>query len=345
MRLKKFTSLLLVLVLVVSMGLLSGCSGENGKTASSESGASAESGAPAAASSGEKVTINIASASSGGAWYTIGGALADLFQSEIPNTVSSCGPGGGIANVFSVSSNEAQLGFGFPDDVLDAEAGVGDFEGNPLTNVRGVTALYPGVLHIAVASDSSINSIEDLKGKVLCTQQKGNAAEKMIRKVLAVYDMSYDDMSKVNFVSFSDAVDLVKDGHADAIAYMSTFPYASLQDLAESRGVKLLAIDDTHMDKLLTDCPAYSNITIPGGSYKGTDEDVTALGCTTILFTNAEMPEDIVYQMTKAMYEDYDNLVIVNSSMASMTPEDGPNTGITLHPGAEKYYKEIGAID
>lgn len=345
MRLRRWTGLLLAFVLVVSAGLLAGCSEKGGSTPSTEDGTSAGPEASTGTSSGEKIAINIASASSGGAWYTIGGALADLFQSEIPNTVSTCGPGGGIANVFSVSSNEAQLGFGFPDDVLDAEAGVGDFEGNPLTNIRGVTALYPGVLHIAVASDSNINSIQDLKGKVLCTQQKGNAAEKMIRKVLGVYDMSYDDMGKVNFVGFTDAVDLVKDGHADAIAYMSTFPYASLQDLAESRGVKLLSIDEEHMAKLLADCPAYSNVTIPGGSYKGTDEDVVALGCTTILFTNAEMPEDIVYQMTKAMYEDYDNLVIVNSSMASMTPEEGPNTSITLHPGAEKYYKEIGAID
>ena len=313
--------------------------------ACSDPGASGQGDSESGTGGGETVAINIASASSGGAWYTIGGALADLFQSEIPNVISSCGPGGGVSNIFSVASNEAQLGFGFPDDVLDAEAGVGDFEGNALDNVRGITAIYPGVLHIAVAADSDIQSVEDLKGKVLCTQQRGNAAEKMIRKVLEAYGMSYDDMSNVNFVGFSDAVDLVKDGHADAIAYMSTFPYASLQDLATSRGVHLLPIDQEHMDILIEECPAYYPVTIPGGSYEGTDEDVVAMGCTTILFTNAEMPEEIAYQMTKVMYDNYDNLVTVNSSMSNMTPEFGSDTGITLHPGAERYYREIGVLE
>lgn len=335
MKTRKVASLILAGAFV----LLSGCSSPSGSATPAPGGST-----PAPGGTSGPITINVASASSGGAWYTIGGALAELFQTKIPNTVASCGPGGGISNIFSVSANEAQLGFGFPDDVLDAEAGVGDFEGNALDNIRGVTALYPGVLHIATAEGSGIESVADLKGKVLCTQQKGNAAEKMIRKVLEAYGMTYDDMSKVNFVGFSDAVDLVKDGHADAIAYMSTFPYAALQDLAESKGVKLLSIDQEHMDKLLETAPAYSSVTVPAGSYKGTDTDVTAIGCTTILFTNAEMPDDVVYQMTKAMYEDYDNLVVVNKSLANMTPEYGSNTGITLHPGAEQYYKEIGAM-
>lgn len=318
--------------------LLAGCANSAAPAAPNASAQQPPSG------TGESLTINIASANSGGAWYTIGGALAELFQSQIPNTVASCGPGGGISNIFAVAGNEAQLGFGFPDDVLDAEQGVGDFEGNALNNVRGVTALYPGVLHIATAAGSGIDSIEDLEGKVLCTQQKGNAAEKMIRKVLEAYGLSYEDMSKVNFVGFSDAVDLVKDGHADAIAYMSTFPYAALQDLAESKGVQLLTIDQAHMEQLLQSSPAYNAVTIPGGSYKGTDGDTVAIGCKTILFTNAEMSEDAVYAMTKAMYEGYENLIVVNQSLKNMTPEYGSDTGILLHPGAERYYREIGAL-
>lgn len=295
-------------------------------------------------STSAKAKINIVSASSGGAWYQIGGALAELFKTEIPNSVTACGPGGGISNIFSVSSNEAQLGFGFPDDVLDAEAGIGDFEGNRITNIRGVTALYPGVLHIATSKGSNINSIEDLKGKVLCTQQKGNSAEKAIRIVLEAYGITYDDLGKVNFVGFSDAVDLVKDGHADAIAYMSTFPYASLQDLAESKGVKLLSIDEKHLNIIAENNPAYDKITIPGGIYKGTDLDTVAISSKTILFTNSEMSEETVYQMTKAMYDNFDQLRIVNKSIENMVPEYGYNTGIQLHPGAEKYYREIGIL-
>lgn len=162
--------------------------------------------------------------------------------------------------------------------------------------------------------------------------------------MLEAYGMTYDDLGKVNFVGFSDAVDLVKDGHADAIAYMSTFPYAALQDLAESKGVKLISIDEEHLNIIANQNPAYEKITIPGGIYKGTDSDTIAISSKTILFTNAEMSEEIVYQMTKAMYDNYEKLCTVNKSMENMVPEYGYNTGIQLHPGAEKYYKEIGVL-
>lgn len=339
---KRLMALVCSMALIV--GALSGCGNSGSKAESTPAETKAGSTEAVTPSTSGPVNITICSAASGGAWYTIGGAIADLYQNNIADCTSICGPGGGISNIFSVSSNEAQLGFGFPDDVLDAEAGVGDFEGNAIDNIRAVTSIYPAYLHMAVSSNSKITSIADLKGKTICTQQKGNAAEKMTRKVLEAYGLSYDDMAAVNFVGFTDAVDLIKDGHADALFYMSTYPYSSLQDLAESVGVKLLSLDDDHLKTVLDNCPAYLEETIPGGTYKGTDEDVTTIGVTTILFTNTEMPEDVVYQMTKLLYDNYDNLVTVNKSMSSMTPEYGCQTGITLHPGAEKYYKEIGAL-
>lgn len=336
MKFRKIAALTLTLAMSVS---LAACSANSG-SAGSQAPVSAEPSAEVP----ETVKISIVSASSGGAWYSIGGALADLFKNEIPSSVTECGPGGGISNIFTVSTNEAQLGFGFPNDVLDAQAGVGDFTGNAIDNIRGVTALYPGVLHIATVEGSNINSVEDLKGKVLCTQTKGNSAEMAMGIVLQAYGMTYDDMATVNYVGFTDAVDLVKDGHADAIAYMSTYPYAALQDLAESKGVKLLSIDADHFAKIQEINPAYEPTDIPGGAYKGTDEDVTCLSAKTILFTNVEASEDTVYAMTKAMYENYDYLCTVNKSLTNMTPQYGCKTGITLHPGAEKYYREIGAI-
>lgn len=290
-------------------------------------------------------TITIASANSGGAWYTIAGALADLFQSNLEGVTSTATSGAGISNIFSVSANEAQLGFGFPDDVLDARDGVGDFEGSALNNVVGVTALYPGILHIAVAANSGIESIEDLVGKTICTQAKGNAAYKMTWKMLEAYGITEKDVT-MNYVGFSDAADLIKDGHADALCYMSTYPYSALQDLAESRGVRLLEIDGEHMDAILAGSSAYTMDTVPGGTYTGAEEDVNCLGCTTILFTNRDMPEEVVYQMTKLMFDNHEDLCVVNRSLANMTPEFVVNSiGIELHPGAERYFKEVGALN
>lgn len=337
---KSVLAILLCVVMVLGLAACGSNSSGNDNPANTDAGGTNETRLPA----NQPITITIASANSGGAWYTIAGALADLFQRNIDNAVSSATGGAGISNIFSVSANEAQVGFGFPDDVVDAQNGVGDFEGQNLTNVKGLTALYPGVLHIAVAADSSIGSVEDLRGKVVCTQSKGNAAYKMTWKVLDAFGITENDVT-MNYVGFTDAVDLIKDGHADALCYMSTFPYSALQDLAESTGVKLLEIDQEHLEKIIETAPAYSSVTIPGGTYKGTDADVDALGCTTILFTNDEMSEDVVYQMTKIMFENYEDLVIVNRSLSNMTPEFVvENIGIELHPGAARYFKEIGAL-
>lgn len=342
MKRKPVSALALAAILALS---LFGCGGTSDATNPPDTQPPASNGSEQTVQpSLENAKISIVSAASGGAWYSIGGALAELFKTEIPGSITECGPGGGISNVFTVSSGEAQLGFGFPNDVLDAENGVSSFEGNQITNIRGVTALYPGVLHIAVAADSNIQSIADLRGKVLCTQTKGNSAEQAMNIVLQACGMTYDDMATVNYVGFTDAVDLVKDGHADAIAYMSTYPYAALQDLAESKGVKLLSLTGEEIAGIQEINPAYEPITIPGGTYKGTDEDVTCINAKTILFTSAEVSDELVYAMTKALYENYEFLCTVNSSLSNMTPDYGCNTGITLHPGAEAYYKEIGAI-
>lgn len=341
MKCKSVVAAVLSLALALSM---TGCGNETSNPTNAPSTQSPSSSQESSQPVLENAKISIVSAASGGAWYSIGGALAELFKTEIPGAVTECGPGGGISNVFTVSSGEAQLGFGFPNDVVDAENGAASFEGNQITNIRGVTALYPGILHIAVAADSNIETVEDLKGKVLCTQTKGNSAEQAMNIVLQACGMSYEDMGTVNYVGFTDAVDLVKDGHADAIAYMSTYPYAALQDLAESKGVKLLSLNEDQIAKIQEINSAYEAISIPGGTYKGTDEEVTCISAKTILFTSAEESDELVYAITKALYENYNYLCTVNSSLSNMTPDYGSNTGITLHPGAEAYYKEIGAI-
>ena len=326
MKFKK--SLLLVLILVLTVSL-SACGGSNGQGADGD----------------ETISINIASAASGGAWYNIAGALSELIKNNIENSVTANTPGAGISNVFSVGNNEAQIAIGFPDDVMNAKNGIEDFEGHKITNIRGIAAMYPGVLHIAARTDSGINSVEDLKGKTICTLPKGNAAEKMTRVVLDAYGLTYDDMEKVNFIGFTDAADAIKDGHADALFAMSTFPYPALQDLATSRGIKLIPLSDEAYEKIYNVNPAYYQVTIPGGTYKGSDEDTVVLGTTTIFFTNEEMPEDLVYDITKLMFDNYDYLVTVNRSLKAMTPDVAWDVGIELHKGAEKYYREIGAIE
>ncbi|MBN1829977.1 MAG: TAXI family TRAP transporter solute-binding subunit [Deltaproteobacteria bacterium] len=288
-----------------------------------------------------KRQMTIVTAGVGGAWYPIGGVLANLITKNIPDTAGTVTGGGGIANVFSVGSGKADIGFAFPSDIANAQKGLDEFAGKPVANIRVITAIYPGTLHIVARADSDIKTIADLKGKILCVPPKGNTAEKMVRKVLAVYNLSYNDLKKVNYLSYSDSADLIRDGHADIFMAMSTVPMPALNDLAKSKPLRLIPIDKEHMAKLEADNPAYFENVIPGGSYEGAAEPVSFPAMTTLIITRSDLPADLIYQITKTMYENKKDFVAVIKLMDEMKIENWKQTGgVPLHPGAEKFYKE-----
>jgi uncharacterized protein len=286
--------------------------------------------------------ITIVSAPLGGAWYPIGGAMANILVKNIPGVTSTVQPGGGISNIFLVGGGKAEIGFGFPGDIANAQQGIDDFKGKPIGNIRAITMLYPGVLHICVRADSKINSITDFKGKNLCVPPKGNTAEAMTRVVLQAYGLASNSLGRIQYVSFSDGADLLRDSHADILSAMSTVPFPALNDLAYSIGIKLIPIDDVHTKELLRDNPSFFAYTVPAGSYKGTTVAVNAIATPTILFTRQELPEDLVYRITKSIFENRKDLIAVTKTMEQMTLENAANTGgIPMHPGAVRYFNEM----
>jgi TRAP transporter TAXI family solute receptor len=286
--------------------------------------------------------IMITTAQVGGAWYPIGGAMASILSKSIPGTMATVQPGGGISNIFLVGGGKAEIGFGFPGDIANAQKGLADFKGKPITNIRAITFLYPGILHIAVIASSPIQSISDFKGRRLCVPPRGNTAEVMTRIVLKAHGLSYEDLGRVQFVSFADGADLLRDGNADIISAMSTVPFPALMDLARAKGLKLISIEAAPLQKLLKENPSFFEYTIPAGSYKGTDKPTKAIATPTILFTRQEMSEDLIYRVTKALFENKKELVAVTKTMEKMTIADGTNTGgIPLHPGALRYFNEM----
>jgi TRAP transporter TAXI family solute receptor len=288
-----------------------------------------------------KRQMTIVTSSAGGAWSPIGGVLANLITQNIPDTQGTVTGGGGIANVFSVGGGKADIGFVFPSDVANAEKGIEDFAGKPIKNIRVITPIYPGTLHIVALASGDIKTIADLKGKIVCVPPKGNTAEKMFRDVLSVYGMTYKDLKNVNFLGHSDAADLMRDGHADVFAAMSTVPFPALNDLAKSRPLRLIPLDKEHMAKLLTEHPAYFEYMVPGGSYAGTSVATSQPAMITLIITRADMPNDLIYQIVKIMYANKKDFVAVVKTMEEMKIENWKNTGgIPLHPGAEKFFKE-----
>jgi TRAP transporter TAXI family solute receptor len=164
--------------------------------------------------------------------------------------------------------------------------------------------------------------------------------------VLEINGMSYQSLSKTNFqAAYTDAVSMMKDGHAQIFTLGTTAPASAIMDLASARDVQLVPVDDKTMAALSKANPGYHKLIIKAGTYPKQDKDVPVIGYSTHIVAACDLPEDTVYQMTKAMAENVDAMAAVVKPITGLTPKDmAVDIGVPLHKGAAKYYKEKGAI-
>ena len=281
----------------------------------------------------------------GGSWIPLGGTLKNLWEKAVPGLAIQQTPGAGVANVRGVDEGKAQVGFGNSSSTVDGVAGRAPFP-RKTENVCQVANLYPQYFQVVALADSGIGSYADLKGKALVTQPKGNTAETLTAEVLKLNGLNYQSLSKANFqASYTDAVSLMKDGHAQVMTLGTTAPASSVMDLASARDVKLVPVDDKTMASLRKVNAGYHPLTIKAGTYPKQDKDVTVIGYSTHIIARCDLPEETVYRMTKAMAENVPALVAVVKPIQGLTPKDmAVDIGVPLHKGARKYYKEVGAI-
>lgn len=276
----------------------------------------------------------------GGSWIPLGGQLKDMWEKAVPGLKVQALPGAGIANVRGVDEGKADIGFGNSISTVDGVAGHPPFP-KKVTNVCNIATLYPQYYQLVVPADSGINSIADLKGKAITTQQRGNTGELITRQLLGVNNIKYDDV-KVSFVGYSDSVNQMKDNHAVAFGLGTQVPAGAIMDLAASRPIKLLdqASSFAGMKKLN---PGYTLVTVKKGSYPGQDKDVKVIGYATHLFVSCKLPADEVYKMTKAVVDNTSTLASIAKAIGEQKLADfGEDIGVPFHPGAAKYYKEHG---
>ena len=281
----------------------------------------------------------------GGSWIPLGGALKHMWEGAIPGLQIQQQPGAGIANVRGVDEGKAQIGFANSSTTVDG------IEGRPpypkkVTKVCQVANLYPQYFQVVALSNANVLSFADLKGKTLVTQPKGNTSEILTGEVLKINGMSYDSLNKVNFqASYTDAVDMMKDGHVQVFTLGTTAPASAIMDLASARDIVMVPVDDKTMAALKKENPGYNKLTIKAGTYPKQDKDVAAIGYTTHIVAACDLPEDVVYKMTKAMATHVDDMAAVVKPIAGLTAKDmAVDIGVPFHKGAAKYYKEVGAM-
>ena len=290
------------------------------------------------------VDLRIMTGPQGGSWYPLGGAIAEILKKEVPGTAASVLPGAGIINIQGTESGQTEIGFGNAVSTVDAIAGREPFKA-PAKNVRQLATLYMQYFQVVVLADSGINTVADFKGKSIAVQPRGNTGEQMTRELLQVYGLSYKDMAKVSHVSYNDAVALMKDGHAQAFTLISTVPAAAILDLASSRKIRMLTLPDDRLKELQKVNSGYARREFAKGIYPGVDYDVRQFGTYTHLMIRADLPDDLVYGITKALAKNVESLGAVVKDVKGLTVKEMAfDVGVPYHPGALKFYKEVGAL-
>jgi len=276
----------------------------------------------------------------GGVWIPLGGQLKDMWEKSVPNLSVQALPGAGIANVRGVEEGKADVGFGNSISTVDAIKGNAPFT-KPHANVCNVATLYPQYFQVVVRADAGINSVKDLKGKGVTTQQRGNTGELITGHMLKVAGLTYNDV-KMSFVSYTDSVTQMQDGNAVAFTLGTTIPSGAVMDLAAARDIKLLDLSDM-LGEMKKINPGYTLVTVPKGTYPKQDKDVQVIGYATHIVASCKLPEDMVYAMTKTMAANISSMAAVNKSISGLTPKAmAEDIGVPFHPGAAKFYKEAG---
>ncbi len=279
----------------------------------------------------------------GGAWYPLGGAIQSVMEQKGSATVQVL-PGAGIANVKALQAGRADLGFGNSVSTVEGVQGRGEFEGEAATNVCNVATLYPQYFQI-VAVGGGPTTVEELRGTSLAIQPRGNTGEAITADLLRAYDMSYDDMRRTNFGSYTDSVALMKDGNADVFTLGTTVPSGAVMDLASARSITVIPVDDEGLAKMQEINPGYQRIMIAAGSYPGQDADVPTIGYATHLIARCDLDEQIVFDLLEAMLENIDQFASIASAMRGLTPEEmAMETGVPLHAGAERFFAQHGVM-
>jgi uncharacterized protein len=282
----------------------------------------------------------------GGSWIPLGGALKGMWEKAIPGLSIQQTPGAGIANVRGVDEGKAQIGIANSSTTVDGIQGRPPYK-KKVTNVCQVANLYPQYFQVVALADANINSFADLKGKVLVTQPKGNTSEAVTAAVLKLNGMDYKSLAKVNFqAGYTDAVSMMKDGHAQVFTLGTTAPASAVMDLASARDVHLVPADDRTLAEMNKLNPGfYKKLIIKAGTYPKQDKDVPVIGYSTHIIAACNLPEDVVYKMTKTMAENIDAMAAVVKPISGMTAKDmAVDMGVPFHKGAAKYYKEVGAM-
>jgi len=286
--------------------------------------------------------VNILTGGTSGVYYPLGVALSQVYGKAMPEAkIAVQATKASAENLNLIEAGRGELAFTLGDALSDAWRGNAEagFKA-PLKKLRAVAAIYPNYIQIVASADSGIRTLADLKGKRISVGAPKSGTELNARAILKAAGLTYADFAKVEYLPFGESVELMKNRQLDATLQSAGLGVASLRDLATSMKIVVVAIPADVVAKVGD--PAYKPAVIPAKTYDGQDSDVPSVAIGNVLVTNESVPEQTVYLMTKALFENLPTLVAAHNAARAIKLEAATEgLAVPLHPGAARYYKEM----
>jgi TRAP transporter TAXI family solute receptor len=295
---------------------------------------------------GDKTLLSVATASTGGSWYPAGGAIASIINKYVPGVEASAHPSAASReNIRLIETKRSDLGMVMPDVAYFAQTGTDIYDGKPPAKIAGLFSFWGIDLLIITRAKTDIYKIEDLKGKKVGFGPPGSGSETMARKILGEYGLTYNDL-KAQFLSAPEQARALKDNSLDAAMYTIGTPASTFVDLCTLNKCRLIPIEKEMMTKILKKYPYYSSSVIPANAYPQIATDTPALKWLGIVVVSEDMDTDLAYTILKNVSKDHLPEFMQCHAQAKKLTTEGMFEGMSIpwHPGAAKFWKEVGFL-
>jgi len=290
----------------------------------------------------KQVELNIGTAGMGGAYYPMGQGLGNLVTEYVDDiSMVPVVTGGSVANPRLASDGEIDFGLTNANLAYFGYLGEGNYDKK--LNISAVIPLHPSLLHIIALADSSINSFTDIKGKKVGVGTAGGGTIAFIKNLLKEYEMTIDEIIP-SFLSYADEFTQLGDKNLDICFMLAGYPASAATQTVATHKIKFIDLEDEHFVSLIKEYPYYTKIVVPKDVYK-LEKDAQAIGVPNVLIVNNDLDEELVYQVTKAIVENLDELRETNATAKQIDLSKAKGIPIPFHPGAERYLKEVGILD
>jgi len=289
----------------------------------------------------DRVFVNIGTGGTAGTYYPLGGAMAELISKAYPYiNATAVSTGASVANINKLVEGEFQLVMVQNDVTFYAYNGTEMFKDNAKPNLRGMGTLYAETIQIVTVTSSKVKSLNDLRGKRIAVGAAGSGTEVNCRQILEALGLSYNEVSP-QYLNFAEAANGLRDGNVDVAVVTAGVPTAAIRDVASQKDVVLLPVSDALAAKLIAKYPFYTKFQIPKNTYPKQASDVQTLAVKAMLLVDASADEQLVYDMTKAIFTGTERLAMAHAQGANIkqaSAQDG--MPLPLHPGAARFFKE-----